>query len=154
GGTPYVDAALVQRMHDWVSKQFVGQGNAMLYALGDLAPSCALHSAKSTSSISAQYQSWLTFMRACFPLVTSQAMHTDRVFLNVGQAQTQFWSAHAGAPVVEGLRYAPLLGWSSPLGGTLDVAILCNSRDAASTKASAFAWNFAGAPAEVRLALD
>jgi len=153
GGTPYVDAALVQRLHAWVSTQYIGQGNAMTYAMGELAPACALHSSKSTNPVSTLYEAWLAYMRACFPLVTSQAMHTDRVFLNVNLAQAAYLGAHVGAPVVEGLRYAPLLRWSRP-GGALDAAILVNHRDAASTAVSAFTWNFSGEPLDVRLGLD
>src|SRR4029077_8634655 len=44
----YVDAALVQRMHQWIEEEYLGQGNALTYALGSVESPCAQHTAKDT----------------------------------------------------------------------------------------------------------
>ncbi|HTE05994.1 MAG TPA: hypothetical protein VK824_07350, partial [Planctomycetota bacterium] len=122
GATTYVDAALLARLVAWTEVEFNNQGNGLYYALQDV-DACGPHSAKDTTVLPQPYLATRDFVRACFPLLTSCAMHTDRVFVNQGGGNQARVLAHTGAGLVEGLRFAPLVGWSSRLGAAPDLAI-------------------------------
>jgi hypothetical protein len=150
--TTYVDAALLARLETWTAVEFNNQGNGLVYALGALEP-CGPHSGKPTSVLELPYSATRDYIRACFPLLTSCCLHTDRAFVNQGGGNIQRLAGHTGAGLVEGLHYAPLVGWSSRLGPSPELAIQCNARDVAGTSWSAFVQNF-GAPATLQLRLE
>jgi len=149
GNTTYVDAALVERMQAWVESPHSNTGAVLRYAMGDV-KACAPHTIKNSSSIAEVYQAALKYFRTAWPVLCRHAMHTDRIFANVGNVQHELIAAWTGAATVEGQPFRPLLGWS---GENLDFAVLVNHRDAAGTTVSAFVHNFAATVADVTLTL-
>ncbi len=153
GATTYVDAALLARLEAWTEVEYTNQGNALIYALGDVVP-CAPHTGKNYNLLGTAYTASRDYMRACFPLMTNCCLHTDRVFVGQGGGAQQRLMGHTGAALVEGLRFAPLVGWSSRLGPAPDLAIQCNRRDPAGATWSAFVQNFGTQPVTLQLRLD
>ncbi len=149
GNTTYVDAALVERMQAWVLSAFSDQGPVLRYALADVV-ACAPHSGKNPTAITQAYEGALHYFRAAWPLLCRQAMHTDRIFANVGGAQRELIAAWTGAATLEGAPFRPLLGWS---GSNLDLAVLVNHRDVAGTTVSALVYNYGVSTASVNLTL-
>jgi len=150
GGGKYVSTALLDRMKDWVATYGEDQGTALAYAVGDVFP-CVSHDTKFTGMLGNPYANAATFYRNVWPLLTTGAMHTDRIFLSPSKVLRELQVAWTGDAPTEGLPMRPLVRW---IGDSMDMAVSCNRRDLAGTQWSAFVHDFADEPQLVTLILE
>ncbi|MGQ0552224.1 MAG: hypothetical protein ACT4PU_03300 [Planctomycetota bacterium] len=153
GSTTYVDQALLARLELWATKSYLGQSQAMRYALLPVQP-CLPHQVKSTIDLAPPLVNSTAYVRATFPLLTRYVLRTDRLFLNYREAATEILDAFRSADLAEGYPFTPLLGWSAAPGTSADLAVMINGRDPTGTRVSAFTYNFGALPALIELALD
>jgi len=153
--TTYVDEVLEERMHAWIVDEFNNQGVGLKYALGPLGEACGGgEPVKNADELLPPYERALAFYRAAWPVLTSQAYHTDRVFLTHGKGVRHLVSGFTGALLTEGFGLAPRVRWDLGLGGPSELAVHCNGVDAEGTFYSAFAYHPDAGPRPVRLLLD
>jgi len=161
GTAPYVDAALVTRLHGWISANQPGgvsltggQNTALQYALGSVLPCSTGVTAKNTTVISNAYVSANPFFRGAFPFLTRHVLHTDRVFINRANVLSHYAANVTGGELAEGLAFRPAARWLTRLAAVPDLAVSCNLRDVAETRYGAFTYNFGTSPVSVELQLD
>lgn len=151
--TTYVDDALLARMRQWTEVEFVNQGLAVRYALADVSPCGVGFTAKSPNGLLTPYDRAITLHRHIWPLLTTRAYHTDRVFLNAYDGPNLVLGGHTGDILREGLRFSPRVRWTSRMDVPLELAISCNLRDDLGQEYSAFVHNAADAATDVVLEL-
>jgi hypothetical protein len=156
GSAPYVDSALIARMHAWVETTSLPALNlALRYALLPVA-ACdgAGSTAKPPSLIEFNYDRAIPFWRAMFPLLTKHVLHTDRVFLNRYGILGHMTAAHGGSGLTEGLLFRPAARWIASQGSLDTLAVSCNLLAYDGTAYGAFVHHPGPQPLAVELVLD
>ncbi len=156
GTSPYVDAALVERLHAWGEGTLGLQGAnfALAYALAPVAECGAGYTAKPTGYAQNAWDAAFPFLRVAWPLLTTHVLHTDRVFLNRNGVLGALVGGHAGGHHSEGLASRPALRWVGRFGAPLDLAVQVNGYAWDGSWISAYVFNFAAAPTALDLWLD
>lgn len=153
GSTTYVDDALLDRMREWTEVDYTNQNLVIRYALADTSPCGVGFTAKSAGPLGTPYSKAITVYRHFWPLLTTRAYHTDRVFMNVFDGPNLVLAGHSGDILREGLRFAPRLRWTSRMDAPLPLAVQCNARDDVGHEIAAFVHNGAELPTDVELEL-
>ena len=154
GTAPYVDSALITRMHAWVETTSLPALNlALRYALLPVSPCSIGSTAKSASQVEFTYDRAVPYWRAAFPLLTKHVLHTDRLFLNRNGILGHLTAGFDGCGLTEGLRFRPAVRWSSA-DSLAALSVSCNKLAYDGTAYGAFLYHPGPLPLAVDLVLD
>ncbi len=161
GTSPYVDSALIAKLHGWLMTGLPGGINlpgafnlALQYALRNIIPCSTGNTAKNSMPVSNAYLAANPFLRGAFPFLTRHVLHTDRVFINHANVLNHFAANVTGGDLQEGIAFRPAVRWITRLEAAPDISVSCNLRDLVETMYGAFAYNFGTSPVSVELQLD
>jgi hypothetical protein len=154
-GNTYVDAVLLTKMEDWAEQGNFGQLGTIRYALRDVNACNGTANAKSPGIFINGLNRLIPYYRSLFPLLTTHALHTDRLFLSYkNNGPASLLTPANGQGLDATISFQPLISWRSQMDGGQDIAVLCNSRDYDGTVYSAFAYNFEAAALSTTMQLD
>ncbi|HYN64947.1 MAG TPA: hypothetical protein VES36_10135, partial [Candidatus Limnocylindrales bacterium] len=156
GTAPYVDAALLTRMRDWVETTSLAAPNlALRYALQPVSDCLPIGpSSKSPGIVEFGYDRAIPYWSAIFPLLTKHVLHTDRLFLNRNGILGHITAGHTGMGLTEGVVFRPAVRWSSASNSLDGLAISCNWLSYDGTAFGAFLHHLNLTPLPLDLSLD